>query len=778
MRALILTMSLLLINVTSKTPVLAYQANKVDAQELLEPKLWEEVQKGNALLEQLQQNEQVAALFKVRKGEFIKTALAEIGDVKDELNNFASKDDKVVNKAALIAFVKKEKYKTPLGKEVLQKPLISKLNALKEEQVSIGSLANLLNDILKRIEKKDLRQHYKAFKKVYKYDEDKTSEEELEEIYVEDVTTDIGFLSRLLNYAFKLHKEVDDAEKEAERKRKEAEKAAKEAYKRFKKEFGESLRDIIHNLSSYSKMGYKDAEDLMVVDIIELENNISKVITTEYTASFAKEIQFLCMNEIKSKKLLVPLGDAKDIVEGLLTKVGMKETVIKQMYKIYKKEKGVVAAPSGFADWMNSAKYKADFNSFEQEYDTWIEKVDTCIQEEENKLRSDNKVFSLRPKLFDENIKAIFDFSMDTIQSQPGMYIYEHLAKALSAELGNVKISMAKIDSIWQAVLNDAKRKEFKKTLYKRYFISKSVNLNRVEDAVALVDSLFSQPSAVVGALYDSRYIPTPLPKPKSDNKLMIEYELIKGGRDQKIDLLFGLPLRFVVETDKDGKEVYLPLPASTKDLKRVSATSYAVKLKKVIVGEPAISRDNRLEAITPVTWHLEVTDTSSETVIQEKMAAIYDYLNINVGDVVTGGKLKEVLGEDTALGEDLLEAGIKFVGTDNGNLKEIVGEITILGFTFEVGWGQDGGVARFKNPLAAIEEKRQFTYGSSSFSLYLSCDVKSDMKYGKNSYCDVSAYNGREGNAKGGLKSDQIKLEESNGTPLSFPVIVENTDK
>ena len=180
---------------------------------------------------------------------------------------------------------------------------------------------------------------------------------------------------------------------------------------------------------------------------------------------------------------------------------------------------------------------------------------------------------------------------------------------------------------------------------------------------------------------------------------------------------------------------------------------------------------------MTPFTWKLYVEDTSESTVVQDKMNAVYSYLDMNVGELITGGKLSEFTGE-SALGKDLLKAKILISGNDSGHIKDIRGEFTLLGFTFVFGTGKDGWFAHLKNPFDPIPEERQFSYGASSFDLYLSCSVHSSMRYGNKSYCVVSAQNGRLGSPKGGFVAEGIQLSKFKPTPVDYPVIIKNTDK
>ena len=553
-------------------------------------------------------------------------------------------------------------------------------------------------------------------------------------------------------------------------------------YKEFKEKFSEKIGEQITALNAIGSMGDADSVDMMIANLEKLYNKKKIVKNAAYCNFYKEEMVQTFLFEMKQHKRLVPLAEAKDIMENILLQSTTDKGLLKNLYKSYKSsEVASITSPTGFADWINRSKEEADFLSFKNKLTTWLKKVKNCIQVEENLLQGDKnkKLFSIRPQLFEQNIKTLFDFSLEGLNSQPGLKLFDIFSKEFASKKGQKKISIASVDTIWQNVVDDFAKTSIMEGLYREEFIKKSKDLRTISNAIEQLDSTYlPSDSSIIGALYDSKYIAKPLPKPKSTgNELMCAFELKKPGRDSSIKLVFGMDLRFVVQKDKDGKELYIHIPASNKKLLQQSANSYRVSLNQVSVGKTEYSRNNRLDAVTSFTWKLYVEDTSESTVVQEKMNAVFSYLDINVGELITGEKLSDYTGE-SALGEDLLKAKILISGGNNGQIKDIRGEFTLLGFTFVFGTGKDGWFAHLKNPFEPIPEERQFSYGVSSFDLYLSCSVHSSMRYCNKSYCVVSAQNGRLGTPKGGFVAEGIQLTDFKPTPVDYPVIIENTDK
>jgi hypothetical protein len=46
------------------------------------------------------------------------------------------------------------------------------------------------------------------------------------------------------------------------------------------------------------------------------------------------------------------------------------------------------------------------------------------------------------------------------------------------------------------------------------------------------------------------------------------------------------------------------------------------------------------------------------------------------------------------------------------------------MGLPFVIGWGREGAIGYFENPLAFKEAKLQYKYGQQNMDLYISCKV------------------------------------------------------
>ena len=362
-------------------------------------------------------------------------------------------------------------------------------------------------------------------------------------------------------------------------------------FKEFKDKFAEKIGQQITALNAIGSMGDADSVDMMIANLEKLDNNKKIVKNVTYCNFYKEEMIQIFLFEMKQQKRLVPLAEAKDIMENILLQSTKDKGLLKNLYKSYKSsEVASITSPTGFADWINRSKEEADFLSFKNKFTTWLKKVKNCIQAEENLLQGDKnkKVFPIRPQLFEQNIKTLFDFSLDGLNAQPGLKLFDIFSKEFTSKKGEKKISIASVDTIWQNAVDVFAKTSIMEELYREEFIKRSKDLRTISNAIDQLDSTYlPSDSAIIGALYESKYIAVPLPKPKSTgNELMCAFELKKPGRDSSIKLVFGMDLRFVIQKDKDGKELYIPIPASNKKLLQQSANSYRVSLTQVSVGQ------------------------------------------------------------------------------------------------------------------------------------------------------------------------------------------------
>jgi hypothetical protein len=551
-----------------------------------------------------------------------------------------------------------------------------------------------------------------------------------------------------------------------------------EAKANFEKQFNDNQNLEIKNIQSAEAQGDKNDLNTAAISLDKLIANQKLVSCIGFASELSYQVQQTIIKGIKSSDGMLSLSDAKILTVKTILESTDKKTMNALFEKYQNSDYTNAAYPTGFATWLNKSSESADFGSFSTAYDAWINSVDNCIQVFENELLKDKSKPSIKvvPKLFDKSIKAIFNKPATGLNSAPAQMVYEEFSAQLKSEIGNRSISIAKLDDIWQNSMTACKKETFKQSIYLNAFINKANSLSLVADAVSKIEDIFPKDSAIINALYDSRYIAAPMPVPTSKRGLYARFELNKPGRSsQTLDLLFHIPLRFVVKKDKKGKELYVPIPDAQKDLTKQDSSSYKVSLDDIFVEKTTYTSNDDLEARTLVTWKLTVEDTSSERVIQEKMNAVVNYLDCNLGDMLTKGAMSKAFGKDSMLGGNFLAAKVKLVGNDYGGLKEIIGEVTILGMTFQAGWGENGGILKFKNPLAVQKEERQYTYGSGTFHLYLSCNVSSDFR---TDHFNVATNNGVIGAQNGAFSTTNVQLKEFIGTPTTFSVSVDKIEK
>lgn len=551
-----------------------------------------------------------------------------------------------------------------------------------------------------------------------------------------------------------------------------------EAKANFEKQFNDNKNLEIKNIQSAEAQGDKNDLNTAAISLDKLIANQKLVSCIGFASEFTYQVQQTIIKGIKSSDGMLSLSDAKILTVKTILESTDKKTMNALFEKYQNSDYTNPDYPTGFATWLNKSSESADFGSFSTAYDAWINSVDNCIQLCENELLKDKSKPSIKvvPKLFDKSIKAIFNKPAAGLNSAPAQMVYEEFSAQLKSEIGNKSISIAKLDDIWQNSMTACRKETFKQSMYVNAFINKANSLSIVADAVSKIEAIFPKDSAIINALYEARYIAAPMPVPSSKRGLYARFKLNKPDRtSQSLDLLFEIPLRFVVKKDKNGRELYVPIPNAEKKLAKQDSSSYKVSLDDVFVGKTTYTSNDELEARTLVTWKLTIEDTSSQTVIQEKMNAVIDYLDCNLGDMLTEGAMSKAFGKDSMLGGDFLKAKVKLVGNDYGGLKEIIGEVTILGLTFEAGWGENGGILKFKNPLAVQKEKRQYTYGSGTFNLYLSCNVSSDFK---TDHFNLVTNNGVIGAQNGAFSTTNVQLKEFIGTPTTFSVSVDKVEK
>jgi hypothetical protein len=121
------------------------------------------------------------------------------------------------------------------------------------------------------------------------------------------------------------------------------------------------------------------------------------------------------------------------------------------------------------------------------------------------------------------------------------------------------------------------------------------------------------------------------------------------------------------------------------------------------------------------VRMHFDVTDTTSERVVEKAKNGALRLLNLSLDE---RSKIKGLKGYNG----QTLGAGLTIVGTEQGNVKEIIGDLSIMGFTFKIHAGKKGIYASVKSPLAFKKAVTMATYGPNNYSLEVDVVVRSSI--------------------------------------------------
>lgn len=560
----------------------------------------------------------------------------------------------------------------------------------------------------------------------------------------------------------------------------EKEKAA-ESLEAFSKKLEERQEEEIAKLEALSTYGDTADMELSILDVSALKKNQGTVTMPLYSLDYWKDLQSKVFFAIEQKKNMITLGQAKEITKKVL-RTSLSQKDIEDLYQVHSAAggMGLLYYPSGFAAWFNDSRDRLDSSAFKAELDIWIEDMRSCIGKKKDRLREKRQLFRVHPKVFLEELKPLFSQLLDTLGSNPGELIYKKIAAELASIKGQTQVSMNEIDELWQKGLTECSTDKFAKDAYIHAVVNHIKTQKQAVQAAANLRQALPIDSNIVDALYNARYISKPLPKPETNGKKLVSVFKLEStnGRGQSMELHLANGLRLVPQ-ELNNMGAYMPVPTQEVEVVKVDSTSYQVKLEKTIIGKTRQETEGNdaLVLYTPITYKLDVKDTSEQTVIQEKMKSALSFIDLGVGDMITGGELSKKLGKDSALGGELLNTKIKICGDDYGNIEKIEATFTLLGMAFVVGHGRKGWIAQFKSPFAPTPEKRNFTYGSSDFTLYLTCTYKGALKYLQTKQYEIETIGGKLGTAQGAYASDQVKLKEFDGSPHFFKVRVDNIE-
>ncbi|BDS12098.1 hypothetical protein [Aureispira anguillae] len=733
-----------------------------------------ELKEGKLFLQQILQNPEVKAAvladLPLTLKAFVEKITIWIRDFKVELETIEDQET-LLSVKTIIGYLKPSiiSGKLPISQQIWQ-PIGSALDGL-EEKATPKALAAAIIQGLDAFSV-DLKTEYKTNKK---------------EFYCKIKQQDFDALIIQPNdFVLWLNEETAKEAKEAAKEAKEAtlratEKAA-ESLKDFGKELKESQKDEIAKLEALATYGDTSDIELSILDIRSLKQNQEIISMPFYGLNYWKNLQSKVFFAIEQEKNMITLGQAKNIAKKIL-ETSLPPSEIEALYEAYLKKEGYVGLmyPSGFAAWFNDSRSRLDSSAFKKELDTWIDKMRGCIGKKKDRLRENKRLFMIRPKAFIEELKPLFSQLLDPIGSNPGELIYEAIAHELATIEHLPKVSIDQIDELWQKGLSRCSIDEFAKDAYTRTILNHVEYQEQALDAAANLLQALPIDTNIVDALYHARYITKSLPKPETNGKKLLSIFKLQAtnGRAQSLEIHLENGLRLLPQELKNVG-AYMPVPTQDVELANVKSDSYLVELENVTIGKTRqeTEANETLVIYTPITYKLNVRDTSQQTVIQEQMKSALNMLDLNVGDLVTGGELSKKLGKDSALGGKLLNTNISICGDDYGNIEKIEAEFTLMGITFVVGHGRKGFIAQFKSPFAPTPEKRQFTYGDSQFTLYLSCTYKGALRFLTTKQYEVETINGQLGMAKGTYSTDKMELKEFHGSPFFSKIRVENIDK
>ncbi len=540
--------------------------------------------------------------------------------------------------------------------------------------------------------------------------------------------------------------------KEEEVKKKEEE----DAFEKFKAFFTAGMANEKDKIEAISTLGDTAFLDFRIMNVEMLHSNKREISSVAYSEGFKEYVVAGLIIFVKSKKLC-SAAEAKVEAKKLLDDF-CEENSLRELYRLYKQKKQH-SYPSGFASCINQSTVSIDLKNFENHFKTaWADKAVSAVDSFQRELKSKGLNFKADRALLESNLKRILGVGIGKNNTQPGLEIHKTFMALIPAD--NI-LDYAVIDSCWEKTIAESVKPDFMNNLCSKYFIEGAANTYDIEEAINSIDSILPNIDAIAVELYNSRYYAKPLPKPKSENPLMIRVTINKVGREKQLmDLVLDIPLRFEVRKAKNNELLYHPVPSM--DLSNVTvrnAFGFSVSaVQKVYVGKTIDDTKNGfLETKTDYCWRLTVIDTSEQTVIQEPKVGEMIMVDASMGKL-TG--LDEV-------GIDPLGFSIKFVGNENGHCEKILGKITLMGLPFVVGWGKEGAIGYFENPMAFKEAELQYKYGNQNLDLYISCQVNTFI--GTDYSINVDANKIKLGMQDGSFVPEGLNLNEKSSQVITI---------
>lgn len=700
-------------------------------------------------------------ISKSQFGKIVKARLDSLKNDGDPLELLSNEDDypvKImhqVNGAQIAKELGGIAFKTPFAKEFAR--------SLQDDIQDATTIRYTIESIMRVIRTYDaatINQHYKENRTAYGKD---TGEEDFLELFDTDLEIDFSTLESLKQSVLDAIVDPDYApnkEKVTTDREKEQEKAAAD-YNTFAALVRDGRDKAIRALNQMGTDG-KIRENMQVVDLVQLEQNSAMgVYALPYMEPYKDQLVQRLLDSLKRANTLLTIGQTKQIMIGEL----MNDAQVIDWKKVYEEYQQQGASnhsgniyPTGFAAWINSSTTKVSSSGFEAALSTWTQNIRGSIGKRWAELDANKKAYNIKPKAFDKELKSLFSKPLDPIGSDLGSAVYLHIQKGFKSIEGKEKVSMKELDKAWLAGLDAANKDAIVKDLFRKNMLTKVKSEAEITICVENMDTYFPVDSMIWQAMDNARHYAKALPKPAMElakDKATCTFHIAAASqRTQSMKLGFEVDLRFVPATTATGLNLYVPVPQASGKLVDITTSSYEVTLENVWVGQPAKNTTGEipLSVATPITWKLNVRDTSEETVIQEAKKKAMKLLSANIGDIIPAANLKQVSG----ITDKILAGEVKLVGDEYGNISDIQVETTILSLPFVIGVGRNGFVAKLKNPLKP-RELRQFSYGESQFTLYLTATAWADVAGGQ---CTVKIAEGKIGTAQGKYADKPVQLE------------------
>ncbi len=516
---------------------------------------------------------------------------------------------------------------------------------------------------------------------------------------------------------------------------------AKEKVEKAEAEFLKEWSDWLSNENTKLENTIKDSTlKNSAINIKKLtKNKKNNLFSPNYANNLKEEIAATIEALIKNKGVIVSYPEAILIAKETLNALIIKRTIVPLRIKAIKSPS--LAKISGINTWlMTSTESNLGYDSITVEHKNWI----TSQYQAVNTLRkgdgTKNQSFKIDISKLRIELRDRFDFNIGNKMTQPGLVICDMILDKLPKK---GLLSLEELDENWQLGLNEAKKNNTILEIWNTHILASATTIEEIKSIKESYINYLPTTDSLIVDFRNAKYHPIPTPKPHTSEALDATFVIVKNNR-QSLKIRFEIPLLF--KTSSNGNYHAIPNDKEITNYQNIGGKGYEiVNLKRVVKGETIYTENGDL-ATTPLTFWLNVKDTSSYSIEKEGQVGSLSMINVSAAQLA-GLKAPELA---PFLGDGLAGLNIKLVGSDGGGIEKLVGIITLMNFKFEVGIGRKGTkeilYAKCLSPFEYQEAILKHSIGATNFDLALTVDVRS-KKDGKSRY--VSTLNGMLGSLK-----------------------------